>query len=79
MVKTLSRIGSIDVFRALTMLLMIFVNDLWSLKDIPEWLEHTAADVDGMGLADVVFPHSYLLLAFQFLLQFPIEGKRVNH
>ncbi len=38
------------------MLLMIFVNDLWSLTDIPEWLEHKAADEDGMGLADVVFP-----------------------
>ncbi len=38
------------------MLLMIFVNDLWSLAGIPEWLEHKAADVDGMGLADVVFP-----------------------
>jgi heparan-alpha-glucosaminide N-acetyltransferase len=38
------------------MLMMIFVNDLWSLKDIPGWLEHTASEEDGMGLADVVFP-----------------------
>ena len=38
------------------MLLMIFVNDLWSLTNIPEWLGHKAASVDGMGLADVVFP-----------------------
>jgi heparan-alpha-glucosaminide N-acetyltransferase len=52
----LGRIASIDIFRALTMLLMIFVNDLWSLHNIPEWLKHTAADVDGMGLSDVVFP-----------------------
>lgn len=51
-----SRITSIDIFRALTMLLMIFVNDLWTLKDIPGWLEHTKAHEDGMGLADVVFP-----------------------
>lgn len=50
------RIASIDIFRALTMLLMIFVNDLWSLSDIPEWLGHKAAKEDGMGLADVVFP-----------------------
>jgi heparan-alpha-glucosaminide N-acetyltransferase len=54
MMKT--RIVSIDIFRALTMLLMIFVNDLWTLHDIPQWLEHTAAEEDGMGLADVVFP-----------------------
>jgi heparan-alpha-glucosaminide N-acetyltransferase len=50
------RIKSIDIFRALTMLLMIYVNDLWTLIDIPGWLEHKAADEDGMGLADVVFP-----------------------
>jgi heparan-alpha-glucosaminide N-acetyltransferase len=50
------RLASIDVFRAVTMLLMIFVNDLWTLKDIPLWLEHTAAEVDGMGLADTIFP-----------------------
>lgn len=35
---------------------MIFVNDLWTLKNIPDWLEHTAAQTDGMGLADTVFP-----------------------
>lgn len=51
-----TRLKSIDILRALTMLLMIFVNDLWSLSNIPEWLEHKPADFDGMGLADVVFP-----------------------
>ena len=56
------RIASIDILRALTMLLMIFVNDLWSLTNIPGWLEHTAAEEDGMGLADLVFP------AFLFLV-----------
>jgi heparan-alpha-glucosaminide N-acetyltransferase len=50
------RLASIDVFRALTMFLMIFVNDLWSLTNIPLWLEHTEAAEDGMGLADIVFP-----------------------
>jgi predicted acyltransferase len=50
------RVKSIDILRALTMLLMIFVNDLWTLTDIPGWLEHKAANEDGMGLADVVFP-----------------------
>lgn len=50
------RVYSIDVFRAITMLLMIFVNDLWTLKQIPDWLDHVPAKVDGLGLADVVFP-----------------------
>ncbi len=56
------RISSIDILRAITMLLMIFVNDLWSLKDIPRWLEHVAANEDGMGLADTVFP-AFLFIA----------------
>jgi heparan-alpha-glucosaminide N-acetyltransferase len=50
------RLASVDVFRALTMFLMIFVNDLGTLRDIPGWLEHAAKTEDRMGLADVVFP-----------------------
>ncbi|WP_338869291.1 DUF5009 domain-containing protein [Spirosoma sp. SC4-14] len=53
---TRKRIFSIDVFRALTMLTMIFVNDLWSLSGIPTWLEHASADDDFLGFADTVFP-----------------------
>lgn len=56
MVSKPPRLASIDVLRAITMLLMIFVNDLWSIKGVPEWLEHTEADEDGMGLSDIVFP-----------------------
>ena len=55
-VRSSARIASIDIFRALTMVLMIFVNDLWSLKNVPGWLGHMPASFDGMGLADVVFP-----------------------
>ena len=53
---TTERINSIDIFRALTMLFMIFVNDLWTLHDVPGWLGHTKAEEDGMGFADVIFP-----------------------
>lgn len=52
----IQRVASIDILRALTMILMIFVNDLWSLTNIPLWLGHVERGVDGMGLADVVFP-----------------------
>jgi predicted acyltransferase len=51
-----SRLKSIDILRAVTMLLMIFVNDLWTLSGVPDWLGHKDAHEDGMGLADVVFP-----------------------
>lgn len=50
------RIYSIDVFRGLTMLFMIFVNDVASVSNIPEWIGHKAANEDAMGLADIVFP-----------------------
>jgi len=38
------------------MLLMIFVNDLWSITGYPEWLGHAKGGQDMLGLADVVFP-----------------------
>lgn len=50
------RILSIDIIRGLTMVLMIFVNDFWTLKGVPYWMEHRKAGVDGIGLSDVVFP-----------------------
>jgi predicted acyltransferase len=50
------RLDSIDIFRALTMFLMIFVNDLWTLKGVPWWLEHSKGPDDAMGVSDVVFP-----------------------
>ena len=51
-----NRIFSIDVFRAITMLLMIFVNDFWSLTGIPDWLQHAKADQDFLGFSDIIFP-----------------------
>ena len=50
------RIFSIDIFRAITMLLMIFVNDFWSLTGIPLWLEHAKANQDFLGFSDIIFP-----------------------
>jgi predicted acyltransferase len=50
-----TRVFSIDIMRGLTLFLMLFVNDLY-VDGVPEWLVHTKADFDGMGLADWVFP-----------------------
>lgn len=49
------RVYSIDIMRGLTLLLMLFVNDL-NMHVAPSWLGHMDADFDGMGLADWVFP-----------------------
>jgi heparan-alpha-glucosaminide N-acetyltransferase len=50
-----NRISSIDIMRGLTLVLMLFVNDL-NMNVAPAWLGHRAAEFDGMGLADWVFP-----------------------
>ena len=47
---------SIDMFRGITMLLMVFVNEFWKVLNVPHFLEHFATLEDGMGLADIVFP-----------------------
>jgi len=38
------------------MLLMIFVNDFWTLHDIPQWLGHADANEDRLGFSDIIFP-----------------------
>lgn len=67
------RIASIDVFRALTMFLMVFVNDLWTGKDIPRWLDHASATADGMGFADTIFPAFLFLVGLS--LPFAFESR----
>ncbi|MFD1144684.1 heparan-alpha-glucosaminide N-acetyltransferase domain-containing protein [Larkinella insperata] len=69
-----ARVGAIDILRALTMVLMIFVNDLWSLENIPAWLEHVPQGVDGIGLADVVFPAFLFIVGMS--LPFAIDNRR---
>lgn len=73
-VVTMPRLISIDAFRAIVMILMIFVNDLWTLVDIPGWLDHVSADADGMGLADVVFPAFLFIVGLS--VPYAIESRR---
>ncbi len=50
------RVEALDIFRAITMFLMLFVNDIPGLKNIPHWLLHAAADEDMLGFSDTIFP-----------------------
>lgn len=72
--KFLPRVASIDILRALTMMLMIFVNDLWSLTNIPAWLGHVDRGVDGIGLADIVFPGFLFIVGLS--IPYAIENRR---
>lgn len=67
------RILSIDVLRAITMLLMIFVNDVAGVAQIPKWIEHTAADFDGMGFSDLIFPAFLFIVGLS--LPFAIQAR----
>jgi heparan-alpha-glucosaminide N-acetyltransferase len=59
---TSTRIASIDVFRGLTMAVMIFVNALSSVRGMPWWTEHAPASVDVMTYVDMVFPFFLFIL-----------------
>ena len=50
------RILSIDIFRALTVLVMIMVNEWSGIEGLPKWMRHMAAEDDAMSFVDVVFP-----------------------
>lgn len=50
------RVAAVDILRAITMTLMLFVNDFAGMPDIPYWLNHAKATEDMMGFSDVVFP-----------------------
>lgn len=56
LITTQTRFLAIDLLRATTMFFMIFVNDIWTLTNIPAWIGHVPADADGMGFSDIIFP-----------------------
>lgn len=68
----LPRVRSVDAFRAVAMFLMIFVNDIEDIPNTPQWIHHMEDGVDGMGLADVIFP------AFLFIVGLSIPFSLKN-
>ena len=53
---TSTRVVSIDIFRGITMAVMIYVNDLASVHGLSKWTYHMPANVDAMTYVDMVFP-----------------------
>jgi heparan-alpha-glucosaminide N-acetyltransferase len=53
---TTPRVISIDIFRGLTMAVMIFVNALSEVRGLPWWTYHAHASDDVMTYVDMVFP-----------------------
>jgi heparan-alpha-glucosaminide N-acetyltransferase len=50
------RVASIDIFRGLTMAVMIFVNELADVRGLPWWTYHAKARWDVMTYVDMVYP-----------------------
>ncbi len=53
---------------------MIFVNDFWTLTNVPEWLGHKAANVDGIGFSDVIFPAFLFIVGLS--IPYAIKSRR---
>jgi predicted acyltransferase len=59
---TKNRIVSIDILRGITILVMIFVNDVAGVVGTPAWMKHISPPLaDGMTFVDWVFP-SFLFI-----------------
>ena len=74
--KLPARLFSIDVFRALTMFFMIFVNDVDGVENIPGWIKHVSANADGLGFADTIFPAFLFIVGLS--LPFAIKKRLKN-
>jgi len=67
------RVTSIDIIRGLAILLMIFVNDLAGIENLPKWLGHAPAGSDWMTFVDVVFPAFLFIVGIS--LPFAIQAR----
>jgi heparan-alpha-glucosaminide N-acetyltransferase len=66
-----NRIDSVDIMRGVTILLMAFVNDLADfapVKDLPQWLHHMAAGVNGFTFVDMIVPIFMFILGISIPL-----------
>lgn len=70
------RIHSIDAFRALTMFMMLFVNDLPSNKNNPHWLMHAPAQADALGFSDIIFPAFLFIVGLSIPLAIRARKKK---
>ena len=70
------RVVSIDIFRGLTMAVMIFVNELSEVKGLPWWTYHAPGHVDVMTYVDMVFPFFLFIVGMSMPLSITQRLKR---
>jgi heparan-alpha-glucosaminide N-acetyltransferase len=62
------RVVSVDVFRGLTVAVMIFVNALASVSGLPWWTYHAPGNVDVMTYVDLVYPFFLFIMGMSLPL-----------
>src|ERR1700728_1840066 len=70
------RVISIDIFRGLTMAVMIFVNALAEVRGLPRWTYHAHAHEDYMTYVDMVFPFFLFIVGMSLPLSINQRLKR---
>jgi predicted acyltransferase len=73
---TAPRIVSIDIFRGLTMAVMIFVNALSDVHGLPWWTYHAHANQDVMTYVDMVYPFFLFIVGMSIPLSVSQRLKR---
>jgi heparan-alpha-glucosaminide N-acetyltransferase len=71
-----ARIASIDVFRGLTMAVMIFVNELAGVRGLPWWTYHAKASWNAMTYVDMVYPFFLFIVGLAIPLAVRARLKR---
>ena len=70
------RVISIDIFRGLTMSVMIFVNALADVRGLPRWTYHAHRSEDYMTYVDMVFPFFLFIVGMSLPLSITQRMKR---
>lgn len=70
------RLVSLDIFRGLTILTMIFVNEVAGIRGIPSWMKHAPVESDAMTFVDVVFPAFLFIVGMSIPLAFERRAAR---
>ena len=71
-----ARVVSIDIFRGLTIAVMIFVNDLAEVHGLPWWTYHAHGNQNAMTYVDMVFPFFLFIVGMSMPLSIDHRLKR---
>src|SRR5271167_2728 len=71
-----ARLASIDIFRGLTMTLMIYVNEQSEVRGLPWWNYHMKANIDAMTYVDMVFPFFLFIVGLSLPIAIASRLKR---